>query len=212
MRAHADVDGVTVDALGTLLRLRDPVPALQEALARRGVERDADVVARAFALEVTHYKPRCESGRDAASLRALREECVAVFLRAAEAELDPAAFADDFLGALAFEAEPGATEALAELAAAGLPLAVVSNWDMSLGATLEELGLAQHLRAVVTSAAAGASKPDAAAFAPALATLGTEPGRTLHVGDEEIDREGAARAGLLFRPAPLAAVAEELLH
>jgi putative hydrolase of the HAD superfamily len=107
--------------------------------------------------------------------------------------------------------EPGAAAAVEALADAGLPLAVVSNWDVSLGRTLEELGLAEHLRAVVTSAAAGTSKPDPAVFTPALAALGSSPARTLHVGDEDIDAEGAAAAGLRYRPAPLAAVAAELL-
>jgi HAD superfamily hydrolase (TIGR01549 family) len=211
MRAHADVDAVTLDALGTLVRLRDPVPALRAALAERGVERDADIVRRAFRAEVAHYKPRCATGRDAESLAALREECVAVFLRESDAQLEPASFVEAFVGALAFEPEPGAADAVARLAAAGLPLAVVSNWDTSLEGTLDGLRLAEHLRAVVTSAAAGASKPDAAIFAPALAALGSTPERTLHVGDEDADEEGAAAAGLQFRPAPLAAVAAELL-
>jgi FMN phosphatase YigB (HAD superfamily) len=48
-------------------------------------------------------------------------------------------------------------------------------------------------------------------FTPALAALGSSPERTLHVGDEDIDAEGAAAAGLRYRPAPLAAVAAELL-
>jgi putative hydrolase of the HAD superfamily len=211
MRAHADVDAMTLDALGTLVRLRDPVPALQAALRARGVERDAATVRRAFRAEVAHYKPRCASGRDAQSLAALREECVGVFLREAGAALDAASFVEAFVGALAFEPEPGAAEALAQLAEAGLPLVVVSNWDTSLEGTLAELGLAERLRAVVTSASAGASKPDPAIFGAALAALGSAPRRTLHVGDEPADEDGAAAAGLQFRPAPLAAVAAELL-
>jgi putative hydrolase of the HAD superfamily len=127
------------------------------------------------------------------------------------AELEPGGFVDAFVGALAFEPERGAVDAVEALAGAGLPLAVVSNWDVSLAGTLEELGLAEHLRAVVTSAAVGASKPDPAVFAPALAALGSTPERTLHVGDEDADAEGAAAAGLRYRPAPLAAVAAELL-
>jgi HAD superfamily hydrolase (TIGR01509 family) len=211
MRAHADVDAVTLDALGTLVRLRDPVPALREALAARGVERDEEVVRHAFRVEVAHYKARCEQGRDPESLAALREECVGVFLREAGADIEPPSFVGTFVEALAFEPEPGAVAAVEALAGAGIPLAVVSNWDMSLAGTLTELGLAEHLRAIVTSAAAGASKPHAAAFAPALAALGTAPARTLHVGDEDADAEGAAAAGLQFRPAPLGAVAAELL-
>jgi putative hydrolase of the HAD superfamily len=205
------LEAVTLDALGTLVRLRDPVPALQAALRARGCECDAPVVEEAFAREVAHYKPRCSRGRDAASLQALREECVAVFLAWAGCTLPAAGFVEQFVGALAFEAEPGATEALDRLADAGLELAVVSNWDSTLRDTLADLGLADRLAAVVTSAEAGADKPDPAIFETALARLGARPGRALHVGDEASDAEGAARAGMAFRPAPLSAVAEELL-
>jgi HAD superfamily hydrolase (TIGR01509 family) len=211
MRAHADVDALTLDALGTLVRLPDPTPALRAALQARGIERGDEVVRRAFRAEVAHYKPRCAAGRDDESLAALREECVGVFLRDAGAELDPPSFVEAFVGALAFEPEPGVEEAVDRLAAAGVPLAVVSNWDMSLEGILTELGLAGHLRAVVTSAAAGASKPDPAIFAPALTALGSTPQRTLHVGDEAVDEDGAAAAGLRFRPSPLAGVVAELL-
>jgi putative hydrolase of the HAD superfamily len=205
------VDAVTLDALSTLVHLRDPVRALQEALRGAGYERDAATVRDAFAAEVAHYKPRCSRGRDAESLEVLREECVSVFLAAADAELPAAGFVEAFRGALVFEPEPGAPEALERLAAAGLPLAVVSNWDSSLPETLAELGLAEPLTAIVTSADAGAEKPAPAIFRAALARLGSAPQRTLHVGDESSDEAGARQAGLLFRPAPLAPVVEELL-
>ena len=42
------IEAVTIDAYGTLLTLRDPVPALQAALARRAIERSAADVQRAF--------------------------------------------------------------------------------------------------------------------------------------------------------------------
>jgi putative hydrolase of the HAD superfamily len=210
MRA-AELDAVTLDALGTLIRLRDPVPALQAALRERGVERDPATVAAAFAREVEHYLPRCVEGRDAESLEALRVECAAVFLEAAAADIDPASFVDSFMGALQFEEEPGARAAVRRLAEAGLRLAVVSNWDATLPATLAELGLDAEVAAVVTSAEAGASKPEPAIFELALARLGTTPDRTLHIGDGDADEEGAARAGIAFLPTPLGAAVEGLL-
>ena len=66
-------------------------------------------------------------------------------------------------------------------------------------------------RLVLRTLDAGADKPDPGIFRLALERLGTDPARTLHVGDDEVDAEGAARAGLAFRPAPLATVVEELL-
>ena len=194
---------VTIDAFGTLVELVDPVEPLRAALAAAGVERDADVVARAFAAEVAYYLPRAHQGRDAASLAALRRDCAAVFLAEAGADLDPAGFAPAFVRALAFRPLPGTVEALDALRARGLRLACVSNWDVSLADALAAAGLAARLDAIVSSAEAGAPKPDPRPFLLALERLGTEPGQTLHVGDDEADRLGAEAAGLAFAPPPL---------
>ncbi|HZO62613.1 MAG TPA: HAD-IA family hydrolase, partial [Gaiellaceae bacterium] len=58
--------------------------------------------------------------------------------------------------------------------------------------------------AVVTSAEAGAAKPDPAPFRLALDRLGVEPGRAVHVGDEPEDEQGSGAAGMRFAHAPLA--------
>ena len=63
----------------------------------------------------------------------------------------------------------------------------------------------------MTSAEAGAPKPDPAIFRLALARLEVEPARALHVGDSHADAEGARAAGMRFRPAPLAEAVRELL-
>ena len=72
----AELDAVTVDGYGTLLRLIDPVPALQAALREQGLERPPEEVAAAFAAEVAHYRPNAVRGRDPAGLTELRRECV----------------------------------------------------------------------------------------------------------------------------------------
>jgi FMN phosphatase YigB (HAD superfamily) len=199
----AEVDAVTVDGYGTLLTLARPVPALRRALERRGIERAEHDVAAAFAAEAAHYRPQSHLGRDEASLAELRVDCTRVFLSALDAPLDPGDFAADFVGALAFEAVPGAAAALADLRRRGLKLAVVANWDCALPGHLARLGLDRHFAAVVTSAEAGAPKPDPAPFLLALERLGVEPSRAVHVGDEETDELGAAAAGMRFVPAPL---------
>ncbi|HVN62855.1 MAG TPA: HAD-IA family hydrolase [Gaiellaceae bacterium] len=195
------LDAVTIDAYGTLVELVDPVPALQAALAKRGVERDADRVRTAFRAEVAYYRPRSVEGRDAESLAALRRDCASVFLREAGAELDPAGFTEAFVDALVFRPVEGALAAVERFAAQGLALAVVSNWDVGLR---EKLGaLASRFACVVTSAEVGAAKPDPAVFLAALARLGVEPARALHIGDEQDDEDGARAAGMRFRWAPL---------
>jgi len=200
----ADVDAVTVDAYGTMLHVRDPVPALAAALERRGVERPPEAVRAAFLAEVRHYRPRSLRGRDEASLAELRRECVGVFLDALEAPLDAAAFVPDFMGGLDFELLPGTAAALDSLRARGLSLAVVSNWDCALPGILERLGIADRFDALCVSALVGAEKPDAAIFAEALRRLGVDAGRAVHVGNDDDDERGAAAAGLRFAHAPLA--------
>ncbi len=202
----AEIEAVTVDGYGTLLELVDPVERLDRALRAQGVERPRAAISAAFQAEASYYRPRAHLGRDPASLQALRQDCVALFLRSLDAALDPQAFVDAFVEALVFRPVSGAVETLQRLAASGLDLAVVANWDCSLPHHLERLGLAPLFRVVVTSARAGVPKPDPAPFRLALEELGVEPARALHVGDEPADREGARRAGMRFAPAPLASV------
>ena len=204
----ADLDAVTIDGFGTLVALVDPVPVLDRALRERGVERSADAIRRAFEAEVAYYRPNAVSGRDPETLAALRLECARVFLEAADAELEADSFVDAFMGAIVLGPVPGALETAAALRARGLELAVVSNWDIGLGERLEQIGASSVFTAIVTTAEAGAAKPDPAVFRLALERLGVEPGRALHVGDEPEDEQGAHAAGMRFAHAPLAAAFE----
>lgn len=207
---YADIDAVTVDGYGTLLTLRDPLPALRAALAAHGVERSCHEVQAGFAAEVAHYKPRSLRGSDAAGLAALRLECVAVFLAAAGAgdQIEAAGFVDAFVDSLSFEAVPGAVATLDDLRRRGIALAMVSNWDCALPQHIDRLGLGHLFQTVVASAVVGAEKPDPRIFQVALAQLAVEPGRALHIGDEPSDEQGAAAAGMRFAPAPIAAAFE----
>ena len=200
----ADVDGVTVDGYGTLLELRDPIPALQATLAERGVERDRDVLRRAFGIESEYYRANSLRARDEDTLTDLRRDCAEVFLAAAGAELDAGEFAPAYVSALVFEPVRGAIATLEALAARGLALALVANWEHSLRHHLREHGLERHFASVVISAEVGAKKPDPRPFLVALDELRVPPARAVHVGDDEVDQRGAAVAGMRFRWAPLA--------
>ncbi|MBX5474032.1 MAG: HAD-IA family hydrolase [Thermoleophilia bacterium] len=206
-----DVEAVTIDAYGTLVALHDPVPPLRAALRAHGVERSDDEVARAFAAEVEFYVPRSHEGRDEETLARLRRGCARTFLEAAGAAIDPDSFVGEFVAALRFRALPGAAEACRRLAERGLRLAVVSNWDVGLHEHLARLELAPLLDVVVTSAEAGAPKPEPSVWTLALGRLGVEPGRAVHVGDSEADAEGARAVGMRFEPAPLATAAARIL-
>jgi HAD superfamily hydrolase (TIGR01509 family) len=194
----ADLDAVTLDAHGTLLRVVDPLPRLQELLP--GHERAA--IADAFAVEGRFYRERAGLGRDAPSLNRLREECVDVFKR----ELGTSLSVAEYIDAIRFDVLPGTGPALARLRRLGLVLAVVGNWDFSLHERLQETGLGGYFATVVHAA----RKPDPAGLLLALERLGVRPGRALHVGDEEADQEAARAAGVRFVPAPLAAAVDAL--
>jgi putative hydrolase of the HAD superfamily len=210
MPSHRDLDAVTVDALGTLVELHDPTEALGLALRERGVERAAVEVRRAFAVEAAYYTPRSHEGRDASSLARLRRECARVFLADLGADLDPDEFAGPFVDAVSFHLVEGARDALDRLRAAGLALACVTNWDCAFPDHLERAGARDWFAAIVTSAEAGAQKPDPRIFAIALARLGVRPERALHIGDSDSDREGARAAGLDFELIPLATLPARL--
>lgn len=214
--AHLDgrpIAGLTIDAMGCLVVLRDPTPALGRLLVAHGVPRPADAVGRALRREIAYYRAHHLDGRDAAGLRDLRERCVTELLDelAVPRPLgDEAGFLDGFLAALAFEPLPGAAAALAACRAAGLRLVCVSNWDSDLPRHLARLGLAEHLDGVVTSAGAGVAKPDPRIFDGALELLGLSAEAVAHLGDEPVDRDGAAAAGLGFLDPPVATLPERL--
>jgi HAD superfamily hydrolase (TIGR01509 family) len=206
-----DVEAVTIDAFGTLVDLVAPAPALQAALAARGVERTEDEVRRAFRVEAAYYRTRSHEGRDAETLAVLRRDCTAVFLGAAEAPLDVDEFIQAFVDALGFVEVAGAGDACRLLKDAGLRLAVVSNWDVGLHEHLRALGLHDLVDVVLTSAEAGAPKPAPQVFALAVERLGAMPERTVHVGDSAADADGARAAGLRFEPAPLLDAARRII-
>ena len=195
----AELDAVTLDAHGTLVKLADPVPALVNVLAERGVERAPETVLAAFKSEAAHYAPRAGEGHDEESLTRLQRECAGVFLDAVEADLDPEEFAPAYVGALQFEVLPGVLGSLDRLRALGVELAVVANWDLSLRRLLEGVGLARYFAVVVHAA----RKPAPEGLLRALAELEVEPARALHVGDDGADREAAAAAGMWFAPTPI---------
>jgi putative hydrolase of the HAD superfamily len=73
----------------------------------------------------------------------------------------------------------------------------VSNWDCSLSDVLARTGLGELLDGVVTSAEAGARKPDPGIFTVALGLAGCEAAQALHVGDTpDEDVAGARAAGV----------------
>lgn len=178
-----------IDALGTMVRLLPPWEHLGAA-AVRDVPRER--VRAAFEAEMRFYAANSERGRDAASLAALREEAAAVLSAGLGHEVGVAAM----MSAIRFEPYPDAAPALAAMREGGMRIVCVSNWDYELDAVLERIGLAPALDGVVTSAAAGARKPDPAIFDAGLEIAGCDAAGAIHVGDSDEDVEGARAAGI----------------
>lgn len=200
--AAGKIRGVLLDALGTLLELEPPAPALREQLRRRGIEISLDLAQRGIAAEIAYYRSHLDEGRDPASLDGLRRRCAGVLARELarelEAELPGAdAMTEVLLASLQFRRFTDVAPALAELKRRGLRLVVVSNWDVSLHAVLDRLQVAPMLDGIVTSAEAGARKPAPEIFEQALAIAGVGSEAAWHVGDSlEEDIAGARRAGI----------------
>ena len=165
---------VTLDALGTLVELEPPWEHLARSLATQ-----PDALVEPVRAEMAYYREHAHTGRDAESLAALRDRCAEVLSR----ELGQTVDVETMMAAIRFRAYPDSAPALAELRRLGLRLVCVSNWDCSLDEVLARCGLRSGLDAVITSAEAGARKPDPAIFAAALEAGGCAPAEVLHVGD-----------------------------
>lgn len=199
--ASSRVRAVLLDAMGTLVGLGDPVPRMSEGLRERtGVELDESACRAALVAEIHFYRAHHLRGGSRAGLATLRRDCARVLrdhLGRAAAGAELAALEEVLLDALRFHSHPDAQPALSSLRARGLRLAVVSNWDISLGALLDRLGLGSRLDVVVTSAAVGVAKPDPRIFRRALARLGCPAAAAVHVGDRmHEDVAGARSAGV----------------
>ena len=189
---------VLLDALGTLLELEPPAPRLVDELRARGVQVTRDEAERAIREEIGYYRAHHDEAGDRAGLADLRARCTEVLRRAlperarAVGDLQRA-----LLAALRFRPYPEVRDALAALRADGARLVVVSNWDVSLHDALDATGLAPLVDGAISSAEAGAAKPDPAIFAAALRIAGVGAGDAVHVGDSpEADVAGARAAGI----------------
>lgn len=191
---------VLLDALGTLVGLEPPAPALVAALSARGVSVTPEAAAAACRAEMHHYRAEHHRAGTTDGLAQVRAECAAVLQEALPpaADLGGATMGEVLLESFRFGAYPEVPAVLRALRDRGLRLVVCSNWDLSLHDVLARTGLAPLLDGAAISAVEGAEKPDPALLrrALALADVG-EPAAALHVGDSvAADVEGALAAGI----------------
>jgi putative hydrolase of the HAD superfamily len=192
------IRAVLLDALGTLVELRKPWPALVTELAARGASVTEEEARAALLAEMTYYRGHHDEATGERELEGLRDRCTEVLRGALPAR---AREVDDLRGALLaslrFEPYPEVPGVLEELGGLGISRVVVSNWDVSLHGVLEQTGLAALVDGAVISAQEGVAKPDPEIFARALAVAGARADEAVHVGDTaELDVAGALAAGI----------------
>jgi putative hydrolase of the HAD superfamily len=195
------VRAVLLDALGTLLELEPPVPALRAELAARGLELDDAEAGAALLAEITYYRAHHLEGYDRPAVARLRRRCAEAMEDALPDRVRGTLGMDELeaamLAALRFRPYPEVREVLGDLRRRGLRLVVVSNWDASLHDRLAGDGLGACLHGVVSSAEVGAAKPARDAFARGLTLAAVPPAQAVHVGDRvEEDVAGARAAGI----------------
>jgi putative hydrolase of the HAD superfamily len=197
--------GLLLDAMGTLITLRQPLGVTYaEAAAGYGITAEAAAIGQAFARLYPAAPPLAFPTLEEEDLRRaeigwwgrlIDRVLLATAGVTAPVELHRQlfeAFADPALWRVYDDVPP----MLARWRAGGLRLAVVSNFDSRLGGLLAGLGLAEHFGPVVVSSRAGAAKPSPRPFLLALEALGLTADQAWHVGDSPEDESGARAAGL----------------
>jgi len=194
---------ILLDALGTLVALAPPAPALRSELgARFGMRISEAQARRAIAAEIAYYRANLDAGRDEQSLAELRRRCAealrsALPQRALVMAPDSDALLEALLASLRFTVFADVVPALSAARARGQRLVVVSNWDVSLHAVMRTLSLSPLLDGIVTSAEVGARKPSPEIFDRALQLARAAPEQAVHIGDSiEEDVVGARNAGI----------------
>lgn len=198
-----DIQGIVLDAVGTLIEPDPPVAEVyRAAAARQGVALDAAEVRDRF--RACFGEDELDEARgplatdESVEFRRWRRIVAGVL---PEVPKPGRAFSElwsHFARPDAWRCFPDVGPALRVLAAAGVPMRIASNFDGRLRgvvAGLPELsGLAGSL---VISSEVGFRKPHPKFYEAVCASLGLPPVRVLFVGDDvENDVRGPERAGL----------------
>lgn len=208
-----------LDAVGTLIRLREPVGVTYARIAvAHRVTIPAWRLDDAFARVLRGAPPMPATSADAerdwwrsvvrATFRAADQ-----MQRFADFESCFAALFDHYARADAWAAAPEAHAALDALRAEGRALCVASNFDRRLPAILGALDLVARVDLVWLPSDAGTAKPRPAFFRGACERLGLAPADCLSVGDDpEHDLDAARAAGLAAIDVRTLASLAELPH
>jgi len=199
----SEIDAITFDAAGTLIRPEPSVGAVYtEILARHGGDRDPVEVDRRFIEAfrgVSETMPAEERLKDP---RSFWLEVVRQSFGFGNEMADNAVqriFEDlwhEFAKPERWRVTPDAPAVLRKLKDDGFRLVVLSNNDSRLRDVLEGLELATCFEEILISCELGVEKPQDAIFRRAEEALKLPPQRILHIGDDPVsDGEAPVRNG-----------------
>jgi len=192
------VRAITFDVGGTLI---EPWPSVGHVYAEVAARFGVSGIAPEWLMENFRRAWRGQVGFDYAreSWFAIVRETFGEHATQLPPEFYPAVF-NRFADADTWHIYDDVLPTLEALAARGVKLGIISNWDDRLRPLLANLNLTRHFSSLVISAEVGATKPDSRLFAQAAQELGVIPGDMLHVGDSlTMDVRGAEEFGAIGR-------------
>ncbi|MDA2938816.1 HAD-IA family hydrolase [Acidobacteria bacterium AH-259-A15] len=205
------VDTVFFDAAGTLFQVRGSVGEIYGRYAAKfgfeGGEEESTwkEIQKGFVDAFRQKEPLVFPGEPKAAIAQLERQWWRELVQRTFAPLGPFPRIEEFFETLysvfrtsqAWQLEPGCQELLSQLRKRGKKLGIISNFDSRIWDLLEDLEIRQYFDDVTVSSLAPAAKPSPVIFRHALAKLGSEPQRSVHIGDDiGHDFEGARAAGL----------------
>jgi putative hydrolase of the HAD superfamily len=123
--------------------------------------------------------------------------CMLVGVPAAKRAAIAAAVHQRYFTAASWRAFDDVIPTLDFLAARGIRMGLISNWDSTLESVVSGLGLAGYFQTVISSTVVRMHKPMRGIFELALSRLGVGAEAAMHVGDHlSADARGARQAGL----------------
>ncbi len=195
MKRFAEIRAVTFDVGGTLIEAWPSVGHVYaEVAASHGIKNlSPEEMSRRF---VTAFRACKPSPNGAAEWAAVVDDVFAGLTAEPPSRTFFPKLYERFAQADAWRIYDDVVPTLKALAARGIRLGVISNWDERLRPLLDGLKLAGRFETIVVSCEVGDGKPSPAIFQTAVKQLALPANAILHVGDNaEEDFAGAQAAG-----------------
>lgn len=205
------LDTITFDLWNTLIAhdehyddniRRTRIEGIKDALSGKGIQVTSEDVAHAYTLSEPYLSERWSKGLDMDM-----DEQLGILLRCMKLDPSPELiksieepYADAVLKVRPFLTE-GAKEAVSWVKDNGYRVALISNTGRTPGRSMRKvmsgLGILDMFDATVFSNETGYLKPHPKIFEYALSAIGSEPHRSVHIGDHSVlDVFGARRMGM----------------